>query len=225
MRFALILTTLLLAACGRTLTPAEQAFARAFHGPDIDPATVRFHQGLAPEHPRIIPERPRLTCQERIWPPWRSKSVEVTTGAMALFQSVHYRADLYRTDFLADLPEVLDLPDAMLFAHEMIHVWQWQNRATTGYHPIRAALEHVGSPDPYLFDPSEVRPFLAYGWEQQGSIMEEYVCCRALDPDGARTQRLHDMLSEHFDLPAPGRPLASAIRLPWDGVVTEGICS
>lgn len=226
MRLIILLSlTLVLAACGRPLTPAEVAFARAFHGPDIDPGRVRFHDGLAPEHPRTIPERPRLTCQERIWPPWRSKQVSVTTGAIAIFESLHYRSDLYREDFLADWPEVLDLPDAMLFAHEMVHVWQWQNRATTGYHPLRAALEHLGSPDPYLFDPSETRAFPEYGWEQQGSIMEEYICCRALDPEGARTGRLHAMLSQHFALPPPDVPLASRIRIPWDGAVTAGICS
>ena len=33
------------------------------------------------------------------------------------------------------------LSEAMLLAHEMTHVWQWQNRKRTGYHPLRAAAE------------------------------------------------------------------------------------
>ena len=56
----------------------------------------------------------------------------------------------------------------MLFAHEMVHVWQWQNRHVTGYHPLKAAQEH-NAVDPYLFDLSQAPKFLDYGFEQQGA--------------------------------------------------------
>ena len=58
------------------------------------------------------------------------------------------RGDLYRGDMVEGWPEVLPLADAMLLAHEMVHAWQWQNRDLTGYHPLKAAFEHVGSADP-----------------------------------------------------------------------------
>lgn len=215
---------LALVACGRPLTPNETAFAAVLKGRSFDPAAARLHEGLATGPVREIPARPRLTCQDRIFPPPRGQTVRVATGAMAIFHDVHVRRDLYAEDFLAGYPDSLYLPDAMLFAHEMVHVWQWQNRARTGYHPLRAAFEHLNSPDPYLFDPGTTRDYLDFGYEQQGAIMEEYVCCRALAPDAARTARLHAMLAQVFDLPPPDSPLARDIYLPWRDVQIAGIC-
>lgn len=223
-RTLLLLVTL--AACGRPLTQSETAFADSLLGPGIRPEAVRFHAGLAPERPREVPVRPRRACSERIWPPYETATVEVTTAALTAFRHVHWRRDLYLEDYLEGLPDGrLNLAAAMIFLHEMVHVWQWQNRAETGYHPLRAAFEHLGNPDPYLFDPDTTTAFRDYGWEQQGAIAEEYLCCRVLDQEAERTERLHDMLSAHFDLPPLDRPLAREVLLPWSGVETEGICA
>ncbi|MCC7319415.1 MAG: hypothetical protein IT542_00395, partial [Rubellimicrobium sp.] len=189
---------LLLAGCtGRPLTPSERAFLDTVQGDTLDPSAVRIHDGLAQGAPVRVPPRPRLTCQERLFPP-RETPFLSTPGAMALFQSVHVRDDLYAADFTRrdwNGEELPDLLDVMLLAHEMTHVWQWQNRALTGYHPLKAAFEHVGNPDPYLFDPDTRADFLSFGYEQQGSIVEEFVCCRTLAPDAARTQRLFEMIA------------------------------
>ena len=225
MKQVLILTALVfLAACGRPLTENERHFAEALHGDTINPARVRFHDGhFAGSYTYTRPARPRVTCQERIFPP-RVGQVTISPGATTFFNRVLYREDLYRDDFLAELPEVIDLFDAMLFAHEMTHVWQWQNRDRTGFTPWRAALEHTGSPDPYLFE-TDRGDFLDYGFEQQGSIVEEYVCCRLLDPDAPRTARIGAMIAEHMDVARLDQVLAGpAIRIPWAGAETEGIC-
>jgi hypothetical protein len=111
----------------------------------------------------------------------------------------------------------------MLLAHEMTHVWQWQNRDLTGYHPLKAAFEHIASPDPYLFDPDTPADFLSFGYEQQGAIVEEYVCCRTLAPQAERTHRLHDMLAAVMPV-APIPQTRDPVLLPWNGVEIEGIC-
>lgn len=227
MRTAILLAVLVLAACaGRPLTPAETAFAMRFHGPDIDPSRVRFVHVRGEGQTTVVRSRPRTTCQERIYPP-RGEGLVVAPAhsAMALFETVHVQTRRWMEDYLAELPEGrLDLDQAMFFAHEMVHVWQWQNRHRTGYHPLRVGFEHVTTADPYLIDGDSGARFLDHGWEQQGAIMEEYVCCLALAPDAPRTARLFAMLSEHFDLPPPGRPIAAEIVLPWAGVEREGIC-
>ncbi len=215
---------LLLAACGRPLTPNEVAFLADLHGPSLDAGAVRLHDGLAVGTPEEIPAPPRLSCQSRIFPPPRGDTIRVNTGAMAIFEDIYVRRDLYREDMVAGWPEVLPLADAMLLAHEMVHAWQWQNRDVTGYHPLRAAFEHVRQADPYLFDLETEADFLDYGYEQQGSIMEEYVCCRTLAPEATRTQRLHAMLSKHFALSPLEEPLTEWVALPWEGVQIEGIC-
>jgi hypothetical protein len=127
---------------------------------------------------------------------------------------------------LQDYPERLNLVQSMLLAHELTHVWQWQNRARTGYSPWRAAAEHGRIDDPYLFDLDSSPDFLSYGFEQQGAIVEEYVCCRALAPDAARTKRLHRMLKDAFPVTdLPGARRESDVYLPWRGAELDGICN
>ncbi len=215
---------LVLASCGRPMTPDEIGFIQSIQGPGFDPGQVRLSGDLALSAPRTIPVRPRLTCQQRIYPPPDGPTIRVRTQAMTIFRSVHFGENVYAKDFVDGWPDRLPLPYAMLLAHEMVHVWQWQNRALTGYHPLKAAFEHVSSADPYLFDVDTETRFLDYGYEQQGSIMEEYVCCRALAPDAPRTARLHALLSEVFEPQALETPLAREILLPWRDVQIEGIC-
>lgn len=219
-----LLALLLLAACGRPLTPNERAFLADLHGPTLDADAVRLHDGLQTAAARTIPAPPRLTCQARIWPEPEGGTIRVRTGAMAIFEDVFLRDDLYREDMVEGWPEVLPLAEAMLLSHEMVHAWQWQNRHVTGYHPLRAAFEHVGAADPYLFDLETSADFLDYGYEQQGAIMEEYVCCRTLAPEAARTTRLHEMLGEYFALRPLEEPLTEWVAVPWSGVEVEGIC-
>ncbi|MGZ9810643.1 hypothetical protein ACXN5S_09280 [Pseudoroseicyclus sp. H15] len=225
MRPLLPVLLLLLTACARPLTPDETTFARAFLGPDFTTETVRLRGDLAEDPPRSIPVRPRTTCQERMYPQPASATIEVVTGAVTAFQTVYFRPGRYSEDYLEGLGgEIISLPAAMLFAHEMVHVWQWQNRATTGYHPLKAAFEHVQSRDPYLFDPETEVDFLDYGWEQQGRVYEEYLCCRVLAPEADRTERLHEVLSKYFDLPPRDIALARNVWLPAGGDDLEGIC-
>ncbi|TNC71627.1 hypothetical protein [Rubellimicrobium roseum] len=219
-----LLALLLLAACGRPLTPGEVAFLKGLHGPALDMDRVRLHDGIQLGSPRTVPAPPRLTCQSRIFPPPRGETIRVHTGAISIFENIYFRRDLYREDMVEGWPEVLPLADAMLLAHEMVHAWQWQNRHVTGYHPLKAAFEHAREADPYLFDLDTSARYLDYGYEQQGAIMEEYVCCRTLAPEADRTARLHAMLSEVFPLKPLDEPLSEWVALPWDGVEVEGIC-
>jgi hypothetical protein len=211
-------------SCGRTLTPNETAFAALVHGPTLDTTTIRFGDRMAPEPLRTVPVRPPVACRDRLYPRPKGPTFRSTSAALTAFQTVHFRDRWYRDDFLAGWPDALPLDDALLFAHELVHVWQWQNRAITGYHPLRAAFEHVGSPDPYQFDTEIAAPFFAYGYEQQAAIMEEFICCAALAPRAARTTRLRAILAPYFALPPAGEPLATEIILPWQGTEVDGIC-
>lgn len=216
-----------LAACGRPLTPSETAYLRAVQGDDVDVARVRMHDGhFAGSVTYNIPVRPRTTCQQRIWPAQtESKTVSVSPGATVFYNRILFRKDLYREDFMAGFPEKIDLLDAMLFAHEMTHVWQWQNRKRTGYTPLKALREHTSTADPYLFEESTDARFLDYGYEQQGSIVEEYICCRLLDPAAPRTARLQALIAQEMPVTRLNAVLGEGwVRLPWAGAETEGIC-
>lgn len=231
LRLALTLSLCLalLVGCGRPLTEGERAFASQLKGDALDLNRVRLVQG-APVGSITFQRkpRPRLTCRERIVPPPENptETVTVSPAAVALFNRVFFTENWYLDDYLPAYPERINLVAAMLFAHEMTHVWQWQNRARTGYHPLRAATEHTAIDDPYLFDLDSDQRFLDYGFEQQGALVEEYVCCRALDPQAARTTRLHSMISAEMPLtPLPPNGREFDVVLPWKDARIDGICT
>lgn len=221
---ALVLA-LTLAACGRALAPAEVDLAASLFGDTLDVAPVRLvDNGLVGATFRTYPTRPRLTCRERIGAPRTEATFVARPAAIALWNRVQFRPDVFLADYAARRDGQLNLAAAMFLAHELTHVWQWQNRAVTGYSPWRAATEHFGAGDPYLFEGAAEAGFLDFGYEQQASVVEEYLCCRTLDPAGGRTARLDALLRPVLPLPPlPDRP--EAARLPWAEAETRGICA
>jgi len=223
LRALLILT--LVASCGRPLTEAERAFAQTIHGDQLNHDRVRLVDG-APTRAVTFKRkaRPRTTCRERILPPPTDEIITAKPAAVALWQRVLFDKDWYLDDYVPAYPDEINLVAAMLLAHELTHVWQWQNREVTGYSPLRAAREHSVSDDPYLFDVAVDRSFFEFGFEQQGSIVEEFVCCRALAPQAPRTKRLHALISQAMPVAPLPQSRQHDVRMPWDGVELRGIC-
>lgn len=216
---------LLLSACGRPLTDNEIRFAQTLQGETLNVTKARLVNG-APTRAVTFRRkpRPRVTCRERILPPATTEIVTAKPAAVALWNRVLFDKDWYLDDYLPDYPDTINLIAAMLYAHEITHVWQWQNRKLTGYSPLRAAAEHQAE-DPYLFDLTRSPQFLDFGYEQQASIVEEFVCCRALDPQAARTKRLHGLISQVMPVAPLPQSRPHNVRLPWDGVELGGICA
>jgi hypothetical protein len=218
---------LVLTACGRPLTEAEAAYMADLQGGSFDASAVRIARnpviGLGT---RSYPARPQTTCRERIWPPPDGPTLQTRTAGIVLFNTLHVRREYHLADYVTPREGRRSLAAAMFFAHEMTHVWQWQNRAVTGYHPVRAFSEHARIEDPYLFDPREDRRFLDYGYEVQASLVEEYVCCRAVDPGGARTARLERLIGQVMPVtPLQSRADAVTEVIPWEGAELSGVCS
>jgi len=220
---------LLLAACGRPLSPGEKAFATTLFGPELNTKTV--HVAPFPALTSLTqsrPARPRVACRERIWPKAEPTTgmVKTYTAAFVSWNRINMADNLYLPDYMPAYPSRMNLAAAMLVGHEMTHVWQWQNRDRTGYTPLKAAREHQAGKDPYLLNLNAKAQFLDFPYEQQGAIVEEYVCCLSLDPDGARTKRLHAMLAGAMPV-APLQSLAQqpGLVLPNKNINTKGICS
>lgn len=225
MRVVLLTCFVLLCACGRPLTENEAEFARMIYGESLDTKHVRIVEGAPTRAVTFKREkRPRTTCRQRIMPPLETEIVTAKPAAVALYNHILFDRDWYLEDYVPEYPDRIGLVAAMLFAHEMTHAWQWQKRSITGYSPWRAAFEHRGSSDPYLFELESNPKFSDFGYEQQGSIVEEYVCCRALDPTAPRTARLHDLLSDVMPVAPLPKGRAQTVGLPWEGVQIEGIC-
>ena len=223
-----LIVLLLVSGCGRRLTDNETAHLQTLFGDDLNTQHVRLVEGAPVAAVTFRRKaRPRVTCRERILPPVKEEIVTAKPAAMTLFNTAFFVPDWYVDDYMRGYPDRMNLAAAMLLSHEMTHVWQWQNRKVTGYSPLRAVAEHGNSADPYLFELDGAPNFLKFGYEQQGAIMEEYVCCRALAPEAARTRRLHDMLRDVMpvaDLPRDGRR-ERAVQMPWKGAELNGICA
>ncbi|MCV6596567.1 MAG: hypothetical protein OIF40_05715 [Mangrovicoccus sp.] len=220
----LLAAALILSGCvQRPLSPNEITYAESLL-PGLDPSQISVTRGAVTGNwIRHRPPRPAKACRERIFPPETEPRIPYSTAAFVLGEEIYYNRRLYRDDVLSAYPQTLALAHAMLLAHELTHVWQWQNRDMTGYHPLRALHEQRNA-DPYLYDLDPPQDFLDYGFEQQAALVEEYACCRALDPKGGRTQALYDLLLPYFPGLAPAEP-AKQISLPWPDADTKGACA
>ncbi len=200
------LPALLLAACARPLTDNEARFAGEVFGDSLDTAKVRVRVGagitpLPRAEPEAAPEPgaradiPEGFCtrtpqpRQIRWP-----------AAFVLGNTVFFRRDYYVADTFPAWPDSFLVPQGFIMAHELVHVWQWQNRATTHYSPLRPLAEAARVADPYYWDGTGTRPFAAYGFEQQAALLEDYLCYRLFEPDSPRMDELRAIL-------APALPL------------------
>lgn len=223
LRVLLILT--LVAGCGRPMTETEREFAQTLQGNMLDADRVRLVDGSPTRAVTFRRKaRPRTTCRELILPPPTDDIITAKPAAVTVANRIWFDRDWYLDDYVPDYPGEINLIAAMLLAHELTHVWQWQNRTVTGYSPLRAAHEHQAADDPYLFDIAENRVFSDFGYEQQGSIVEEFVCCRALAPQAPRTKRLHALISQAMPVAPLPQSRQHNVQLPWSGIELNGIC-
>lgn len=196
-----------LAACSRPLTENERRFAADVVGPSLDIDRVRIARGFtplpaaakAPAHSDlypVIPENQIPGLCERAAPEPRSGP----PPGWALWNRVHFSREFYRDDIALNWPQAARFPQALVFAHELIHVWQWQHRRTTGYRPMRAAMENLLNMDPYYYQPDADADFLKFGYEQQGALMEDYLCHALYDPTGPRRAELRPLLAPYFPI-------------------------
>ncbi|MCZ4351602.1 hypothetical protein O4H61_03655 [Roseovarius aestuarii] len=200
------LACLALAGCSRPLTPNEQRFAADVLGPGLNTDVVRVSQGLGlavpPETPAEAPNAHVVGSE--IHPGFCDRTApQAPSGpppAWALYDRISLTAPIYQPDTATQWPHAAQFPQALIMAHELVHVWQWQNRARTRYRPMRAALESVFNLDPYFYVPDRASGLLSYGYEQQAALLEDYLCYALYDPTNPRRDMLRPILSPHFPL-------------------------
>ncbi len=188
-----------LTACARPLTPNETAVAKSLFGDTLDTGAVRVTAGIgvlplprpkaaaAKGEARTAPEglctRKRSTQRHWRWP-----------AAFVLGNRVFFSHDFYRADSFAGFPESAPFPVSVIMAHELTHVWQWQNRAHTGYTISGTAGETLKRVDPYWFAADGGSEFLAMGFEQQGAMVQDFTCYALFDPQNPKLGELAAIL-------------------------------
>lgn len=222
----ILIAFLLLSACGRGITDGERALMGPLMGGTLNTGQVRMVEaGFIGITTRTYAARPQITCREKIAPPPSGPTIRARTAGAVAWTHVLTNPDWTLPDYAAGYPETFNLVAAMYFAHEMTHIWQWQNRDLTGYSPFRGLAEHKPGVDPYLFDPSEKIEFLEMGYEQQAALVEEFVCCRTLAPDAPRTERLFQALSAVMPVQHPSQtPRPIEVFGVDEGADLVGIC-
>lgn len=196
-RVALILL-FLVAACSRPLTEAEAKFAEDLFGPSLDLTDVRISQGFGLTPPyQTVPKsvtRVRGTDRACLRTPAPSQASQ-PPQAFALYNRMFFDSNLYSSDLALEWPNALRWPQAIVLAHELTHVWQWQNRERTGYTPWRAASESLRVADPYFSTIDDAPEFFAFGYEQQAAIVEDFVCFTIANPSHPRRAELRTLLA------------------------------
>ena len=191
----LLALLLVVAACSRPLTPAEDAFAQDLFGDSLDTSRVRVTQGLGvvPLY-RTVPGKVTLVeGTDRACLRTPQPRGAQPPQAFAVANRLHFDTGLYSSDMIIRWPDALRVPQALIFAHELTHAWQWQNRDRTGYTPLRAAAESFALADPYFSEGDA--SFFAFGYEQQAAIVEDYVCFAFANPDHPRRAELREILA------------------------------
>ena len=185
-----------LAACARPLTEAEQDFARDLFGDTLDTSDVSVSQGLGlTPPPKTVPASLTvLTGTDKACVRTPQPRGAQPPQAFALYNRLHFDSTLYSSDMALGWPLGLRFPNAIILAHELTHVWQWQNRAKTGYSPARAVAESWQFADPYYSAPGGAPVFYAFGYEQQAALVEDFVCFTIANPTHPRRAELREIL-------------------------------
>ena len=185
------------------MTPMEERFASDVFGPSLDTSKVVVAQGaglLPPSKTRVTKVTlVQGTDRACVRVPIPSRKASAPAQAFAFRNKMHFDTGLYSSDMVLDWPNRLRVPQALIFAHELTHVWQWQNRKRTGYTPWRGAMESLRLVDPYFAPPGEA-PFFSFGYEQQAAIVEDYLCFAFANPDHPRRAELRAILAPVFDV-------------------------
>lgn len=201
----LVVCVALVAGCTRPLAEGERAFAQDVFGEGLDLDRVRVAQGFDP--------LPKAEAQAQPPEPSDAEPAPIRPGlcdrvapdapkgpppGFALYNSVRLADTIYLPDTMAGWPDQILLPQGFVMIHELVHIWQWQNRKTTRYRPARAVLEQILRRDPYFYVPQEGAGLLEYGFEQQAALLEDYFCYVIFDPKNERRGRIREIIAPHF---------------------------
>ncbi len=193
-----------LAGCSRPLTPDETAFANDLFGDTLDTESVTVMQGLglAPLY-RTVPNSVQvMRGTEKACLRTPQPRGAQPPQAFAYRNRISFDSELYSSDMARPWPLGLRFPQALVLAHELTHVWQWQNRELTGYAPQRAVAESWQLADPYFSSTDEAPMFLAFGYEQQAAIVEDYVCFTVANPNHPKRAQLRALIEPFFPVDA-----------------------
>jgi len=198
------LVLLSVAACSRQMTDGEIAYTEGIITQGVDFGEVRF----SGQEKQGIQKAERILAQEVLGASASEESVDrLISGLPSLFgadafvigNTVYFDSDVYSSDFSTSTID----SDRWLMAHELTHVWQWQNRDVTGYTFAKVVSEHLNyGDDVYEYTLAQGKKFTEYRFEQQGAIVQCFAMLRQLMPSDPLTVRHESLIRSEFPLDA-----------------------
>lgn len=202
----------ILAGC-RSLTVNETEFANKIYSDVVDLEPVRLHrislwrghteESIRTELSEDLIRNNALAEHVVNKEAFLNSALKVLNSqaeAVVLGNNIYYLSSTYKADFAPGFPNIVNVTELGLLAHELVHVWQHQNRCRTGYSLLAIALERLRIDKPYEYQIVPGKSFLDYRFEQQGAIMQTYVMLAfsTADPEALRQHR--ELLEQEFDL-------------------------
>ena len=201
--------------CARKLSPTEVEMSRIVFGDSLDTNKVRVRAGIG-----VLP-LPRAKAEAKIAPkpqarklpkgvcdrvPQPNRKIEFPAG-FVLWNQIYLSRKLYRDDMFEGWPKSLPMPQALLMLHELVHVWQWQNRDRTGYTPGRSGAESLRKGDPYYWQGRKAGEYLSFNFEAQAAMVEDYMCMTLFDPTNPRRAELEGLIGPVLPVSELGKAL------------------
>jgi len=139
--------------------------------------------------------------------------------------NMSYRGNIYLPGGFCQDFSVAALPEQRLLIHELVHVWQHQNKLLNlAVAAVREAVRHrFQYAKTYLFRLEADRDLLDYGIEQQAAMIEEYflrrhggvLMGRCLNEAGSVPALLEEVLARFLANPAYGRRVPVSVGDAW----------
>lgn len=198
-----LLLMLAIGGCiSRELTPHEKMFVQATHTNTVAQSKVRIARGVDGKEVRRTLrkdlQRSALTLKHNgkaVSVDDLQKALLTGPGAITIGSKIYYRKNYYQANFVPAWPRPLIVNWASLLAHEVTHVWQYQNRRVTGYSLSKIAMEHIRyRENVYHYNIVRGKKFLEYRFEQQGQIIQDWVTCRCMAPNSPKTSELEKLI-------------------------------
>ncbi|MEJ8561651.1 DUF4157 domain-containing protein [Yoonia sp. GPGPB17] len=197
-----------LSACGRPMTDGETLYAQSILTRDIALDTARFSGSDNLRFRRAIRQLREEGEIETLSRDLSEGSFEKDKSllasalpelfgapAMAVGNTVFFNRDRYVDDFSTTAYR----DDLWLMAHELVHVWQWQNRDEVGYSFSKIVSEHLNYGDAvYYYQLETGKAFTDYRFEQQGAIVECYAQLLETQPNAATTKQHARLVEQVF---------------------------
>ena len=204
-----------LSACGRTMTDGETRYAQSILTSDIALDKARFSGSDNRKFHRAIRQLREEGEIEILNRDLNEGNFEENKSllafalpeifgapAMAVGNTVFFSRDRYLDDFSTTVFR----DDLWLMAHELVHVWQWQNRDEIGYSFSKIVSEHLKYKDAvYDYQLETGKAFTDYRFEQQGAIVECYAQLLETQPNAAITKQHARLIEQAF----PGQMVAN----------------